>query len=257
MPHLPFLHSKQRSICRESRSSSIAAVSLEELLESDKRSRHYEYMCQEGAVSNFRVLASFKTASMPQGYLFLLEGLMMIILDTYQDPGTGTYHKWCNKVSFDFVKKLRSTSGFPPVEWKGLNGAWSCYQGFNNVTAKGVSPCMNDCYGRPTYPKTRRPTDEGPRGLAVKGDPLLGGYNCGYCAPKLRRHGRLLTADEVRRCFEKKELRKEYGWDAACACCKRLESEFHRTCTRRSGKVVRIIRRHARHRLFPRLLLCM
>ncbi|KAL2811649.1 hypothetical protein BJX63DRAFT_433160 [Aspergillus granulosus] len=228
--------------------------SPENLPQQYRRSFHYKQICRDGVVPNFRLLAAFDRP-IPTGYLLLLEGIFMVFLNSYRYPGY--FSRYSSRATYDITEKIRESLDLPKVDWKGMNAAWPLYQGFPNMNSRSPSPCANNECGKMTYPNSNRP--EGVKGFRVhlnRGDPL-GPYICQTCARYRTRMDQLpdkAFIDEFDEYQAKKaEMRRLYGSDAECGCCKRAESQ---TPPKSESWRVSEIRRHRIHAMFPDIFLC-
>jgi hypothetical protein len=224
------------------------------------RSAHYRHICKDGVSSNFFVFAAFEPGTIAPGYLLLLEGIVVVILDVYQDRNPGVYHDWCNKASYEFVEELREASGFSDAPWLGLNGAWPCYQGFGNALAKRVTACKNPVCTFKCYPKGQQPVGESKRRVFEDGNPL-DGYLCGYCGDYRYRNHHLPDAAFLKDRSARRVARRAQGKDAECFCCKRPELQFEQTRTgepgtKRAGEKFQGIRRYQLRADYPGKLFC-
>ncbi|KAF4249332.1 hypothetical protein CNMCM8980_003977 [Aspergillus fumigatiaffinis] len=226
------------------------------LPEGDKRSFHYRQICRDGVQSDFRRLAAFDCPIEP-GYLLLLEGIFMILFNTYQYPGYCS--AFATRSSYRLTEKIRKDLDIPSVPWRGMNAAWPLRQGFFNVGAQSASPCCNPACDRMTYPEALRP-EGAAKYTRQSGDPgnPLGPYLCGICFRYKSWHGGVLPDKDVLGKFQGRlEARAEAGPDAACHCCGKLESQVdEHSMTSRKGEKVLYTRRWRIHALIPKKLLC-
>ncbi|KAL2854943.1 hypothetical protein BJY01DRAFT_243393 [Aspergillus pseudoustus] len=224
----------------------------EDLPNDHKSSLHYHQICRPGVRNEFRRLAVFDKRIQP-GYLLILESFFIIALDTFKF--NGSYKKYGNKASFDFVQEIQETVNLPRIDWQGMNAALPLRQGFRHPAGKLSSPCANPDCEVMTYPNfgPNRPADASPtpRHHLHPGDPL-GPYICGACADYLYLRKKLPNKDAIARREElarRKELRKKNNWeeDAPCGCCGRWESQVYTYPGTRHSSV---------HQLYPDALLC-
>lgn len=192
----------------------------------NRNSFHYQQICRSGVSSNFRVLAVFREHVEP-GYLTLLEGIMMIILGSYNNPGYTT--KYNPASSYDLVSTIRKSVSLPKIPWTGLNAAFSLKQGFVAASVKKPSKCCNPACSNMTYRPQDVPEGESrtKRLLEDPGNPL-GGFICGACGNYRQRHGRLPDAALIMRLATIRNLRQIHGDDASCHNCGVLESEIRK-----------------------------
>jgi hypothetical protein len=230
--------------------------SVTNLPDEDKRSFHYRQICRDGVQSNFQRLAAFDHPIEP-GYLLLLEGIFMILFNTYQYPGY--YSRYATMSSYRLTEKIINLLGIPSVPWRGMNAAWPLCQGFVNIGAKSASPCCNPACNQMTYPKALRP-EGAPKSKRIHRDPgnPLGSYLCGRCHSYQSQHLGILPDKEVlAKLQEAREARAEAGPDAACHCCSMLESQAKtRTMTNSKGERIIHTRKWRIHALIPKKLLC-
>ncbi|OJJ72374.1 hypothetical protein ASPBRDRAFT_672396 [Aspergillus brasiliensis CBS 101740] len=118
------------------------------------KSLHYRQICREGVQSNFRKLAAFDV-SIEHGYLMLLEGVFMVLLNTYQLFRNTS--RFATAASYRLAAQARLVVEIPTVAWHGLNAAWPPSQGFYNKGARSASPCHNPVCNSMTWPKYLRP----------------------------------------------------------------------------------------------------
>lgn len=230
--------------------------SVNELPRAHRGSLHYAQICRDGVQSRFRKLASFD-ASIESGYLLLLEGIFMILLDTYKFPGYYSIHS--SEESYNLTKEIRMRLNLPEVSWRGMNAAWPLRQGFFNRGAKSESQCCNPACDRMTYPRDQRPGDaiRGNRQPAEQGNPL-GGYICSICARYRYWHNAGLPDARVLARFKQRlEARAAAGANAACRSCGRLESQLPaKPLKRNDGREIDYTRKHRVHPGLLGELLC-
>ncbi|KAH6689919.1 hypothetical protein BKA61DRAFT_717529 [Leptodontidium sp. MPI-SDFR-AT-0119] len=209
-----------------------SSLTLMELVDNkDAHSAHYQYTCRTQVECNFRILAAFDNHSIPKGYVFLLEGIFMILLRTYNNPGYTS--RWTSLASYVLVKEISDNANLPAMKWKGLNRAWPLCQGFRNGDAHTASPCEH-C-------NTMTQPAKHTRYLANSEDPLGGGYHCQRCYVFRRDTGRLPIEEELRKRQIKsaaittnKAMKKENAansvTDPTCSnpACDQLQSEHER-----------------------------
>ncbi|EAU32918.1 predicted protein [Aspergillus terreus NIH2624] len=223
-----------------------------------KRSFHYRQICREGVEVDFRRCAAFGTP-IPGGYLLLLEGIFMILFDTYQYPGYVS--AWATRSSYRLVKEIRESLNLPSVPWRGMNAAWPLRQGFYNEVARSMSQCCNPACDKMTYPEALRP-EGAPKYVRQNGNPgdPLGPYLCDFCGRYREWHkGKLPDAEVLAKVAARKAAREAAGGgsDVPCADCGRLESQLplHRSVLR-DGRVVHYQRTFRIHGKLPGKLLC-
>lgn len=148
--------------------------SVESLPEKFCRSFYYKQICRDLVTPEFRLLAALESP-IEGGYLLLLEGIFMILLDTYKYPSYIT--TYAPQATYDLTKSIREHLNLPRIDWRGMNAAWPLRQGFCNRIARSESACLNPACDRMTYPFNKRPEDYPlyRRVAAVLGNPL-GGY---------------------------------------------------------------------------------
>ena len=209
-----------------------------------KKSLHYQQICRAGVKPNFRILAAFD-APIEFGYLAVLETVFMIMLRTYTYQGH--YSFWTTKASLDLAEKVRDSLDLPAVDWKGMNGALPCRQGFSNLGARRCSPCNNPACGKMTSPGRGR-------ALMESGHPL-GAYICISCYVQRRNNGSLPGKEKVLQLARERanivellKVREALGPDAPCASCQKVPSQFN------EGSATRFFRLHE---LAPGKLFCM
>jgi hypothetical protein len=222
------------------------------------KSLHYLCMREEGTRFHFKKFAAFKT-SIEVAYLLLLEGIFMILLNTFHLPWNGGT-KWASQASYDLIQSIRQAIGLPSTPWDGvgLNAAWPLYQGFWHKAAREMSPCCNPDCGEMTHPCSKIPEGMAKRyrRLFQPGDPL-GGYLCPECAGYRDLHKELPSKAVLDRAKERRDARAAAGDDAPCHTCGRLESQFGKVERRNgSGKTVWHHLRHCIPRGLPGKLLC-
>jgi hypothetical protein len=76
------------------------------------RSLHYRYICKADVVLNFRALAVFHDTSVSDGYIHLLEAILMMILRSYQQS-SDSFNLWNNAESHEIVKTLKMDARIP------------------------------------------------------------------------------------------------------------------------------------------------
>jgi hypothetical protein len=223
-----------------------------------KRSFHYRQICREGVEVDFRRCAAFGTP-IPGGYLLLLEGIFMILFDTYQYPGYVS--AWATRSSYRLVKEIRESLNLPSVPWRGMNAAWPLRQGFYNEVARSMSQCCNPACDKMTYPEALRP-EGAPKYVRQNGNPgdPLGPYLCDFCGRYREWHkGKLPDAEVLAKVAARKAAREAAGGgrDLPCAACGLLESQWplHRNVLK-NGRVVDYRRSWRIHEKFPGELLC-
>ncbi|KAH8705936.1 hypothetical protein BGW36DRAFT_19979 [Talaromyces proteolyticus] len=225
----------------------LAKKEVNDLPKSHKRSLHYNQICREGVKSHFRALAVFEQP-VAKGYLNLLEGIFMILFQTYRYR---RYHEHAPKASFDLFDEISGVVKIPSsaCTWRGLNGAWPLRQGFFHPSWKKSLSCHNAACSRMTIP--------GRRYLFAPFDPL-GPYICPLCYMYRRRYGNFPSSsftesvnERIERTNKVRERRKAAGGDLACSCCSRVESQFPRNA--RGGTKIRL---HRIHPKFPDMNLC-
>ncbi|OBT75774.1 hypothetical protein VF21_05556 [Pseudogymnoascus sp. 05NY08] len=91
-------------------------------------SKHYNYVCKANISPNFRILAVFRDKDVPAGYVYLLEAIMMILLQTIPPPSNG--NNWHNPDAHNVVKELQASTDVSVGRWAQLNIAWPAVQGF-------------------------------------------------------------------------------------------------------------------------------
>ncbi|PNS16789.1 Proteasome activator complex subunit 4 [Sphaceloma murrayae] len=189
----------------------------------DARSTHYQRARQLGVISSWRALTSFPVR-VPQGYLYIMEAVWMVINGDLND--TGEYSKYARRAAFELAARIREKSGFPDSVFDpGMNRASPLVQSWASEIAGKILPCRNSACGRMTYPRTGTPAGEAHRGVYATGDPLSSGYLCGFCWGYRSRCG-VLPNDEI---FKARSLRQsaraKHGYDATCRGCGAQESE--------------------------------
>ncbi|KAJ9395321.1 hypothetical protein DTO282F9_7777 [Paecilomyces variotii] len=229
--------------------------SVSDLPDSYKRSLHYTQVCREGIEVNFRRLAAFEYP-VQRGYLLLLEGVFMILFNTYRHPGYTS--KWATGSSYDMVNKVRESLDIPALSWSGMNAAWPLRQGFFNESAKLPSMCCNPACTQMTYPLSAFPEGE-KRYCRQTGEPgnPLGPYLCGVCFRYQSAHGNLPDVDVLEKVKRRLETRAAAGSDAACDTCGRLESQLTgRSRTTSAGNTFSYGRKFRIHEGLPNRFLC-
>ncbi|KFY49934.1 hypothetical protein V496_09697 [Pseudogymnoascus sp. VKM F-4515 (FW-2607)] len=180
-------------------------------------SMHYKYICKTNVVGNFRILAAFPSRDVPDGYVHLLEAIMMIILQSCPRPLQNS--RFMNSKSHELMRTLRIDAGIPGVQWAGLNAAWPAIQGFRMDRV----PCTNKTrQGRlPTSTELHRLVSKGKKLAVIRlkagPDPECGDCGrkesflnvkhlvhnlapgvllCSACVMQLKTHGLMHTAEE-------------------------------------------------------------
>ena len=213
-------------------------------------------ICRNGVHPEFRNLASF-SHSIEKGYLVLFEGIVMILLGTYNHPSYIT--RYSPKSTYDLATSIRGFLNLPEITWRGMNATWSLHQGFLNLVVTSESKCWNPACDRMTYSWSKRPepTSVYRRMLREPGNPL-GGYLCAICGTYHRCHnGELPSPAVIARIALRFEARAKAGADVACGTCGRLESQFSkRHFMGRDGRKGYYTRKHRVHTDLPGKLLC-
>jgi hypothetical protein len=224
-----------------------------------QRSLHYRDICRDDVECNFRALAGFNEP-VERGYVFLLEGVVMILMGTYNDRGR--YHRWASKASYDLVKQVRSslvsTLGLPEAPWKGLNAAWPFFQGFGGSIRGKPSPCANEACGAMSYPWSKRPEGYPKRARSLL-NPLdpFGKYICPACSLYRERNGQLPSLEWCQKAAERVRFRQENGNDVPCDCCAILESQLpEKEQVLKDGSVTFYRTSHYPHPNFPGKRFC-
>ncbi|KFY97410.1 hypothetical protein V500_02084 [Pseudogymnoascus sp. VKM F-4518 (FW-2643)] len=187
-------------------------------------SSHYRYICKATTNPNFRILAIFRDKNVPAGYLYLLEAIMIAMLQSISPPYQGC--KWHNGGSHEIVRESQVAAGIPEVNWAKLNVAWPAVQGFGMKRPS----CQNKACS----------------GLVSRN---IGSGLCYVCIIYMNSNGHLPTENQLSRLVSRqqalKTIRRNAGPDPKCGDCGRRESELS-ICIKKFGC----------NRLLPGVLLC-
>lgn len=193
-----------------------------EISDDNAKSLHYSYICKPSVAQNFRVIAAFPGRVVPDGYVQLLEAIMMIFFQSCCRPQH--HSRFMNSESYNLMKTIRINADIPQVQWwTGLNAAWPAVQGFR----MNRMPCTNKvCFGKVPH--------------------STGFTLCYVCSTFKTTKGRLPTNVEISWLMSEGQkleaARAKAGPNAPCGDCGRREYSF--------------ANRHLMHHLAPGLLLC-
>ncbi|CAL5873366.1 uncharacterized protein PFLUO_LOCUS7640 [Penicillium psychrofluorescens] len=155
----------------------------------DKSNSHYKRASSPSATGNFFKLLAVFSPGQDTMAAQLLEGLFMILLDTWKADGPPC--RFCPQATFDLAKDVRPDWLFSPG-WNGLNMVWSLKQGVCGTGLRGESTCCNPACShrvarRADIVRRRKQGTLGRFDVAVKrrflADPLdaLAGFLCESC----------------------------------------------------------------------------
>jgi hypothetical protein len=212
----------------------------------------YQESTRTGVRLNPRVIAAYDGVP-DTTYQYLLEGVFMIVFNTYQFRGR--YHRHNSQASYDLVTQIRGSLGLPEVSWKGMNGAWTLFQGLPGQRRTGDYECGNEaCKALIPYKIDGKYAY---RYLIDPSDPKSA-YICKRCYNWRRSHGLLPTVAELAKCarfkaavFNHQAVRDVYPeYEAPCSRCGRPE------CCLWKPKAAKPQWRHSLIPEYPGKLLC-
>ncbi|KAJ5610935.1 hypothetical protein N7510_007654 [Penicillium lagena] len=165
----------------------------------DRSNSHYQRACSPQATGNYFKLLAVFLPRQDTAAAQLLEGLFMILLDTWKADGRPC--RFCPQTTFDLAKDVRPDWLFTPG-WNGLNMVWSLKQGTVGTELRGESTCCN----APCSNRVARRADmicHREQGTDMKRrfslDPLdaFAGFICESCWKQRRDNGQLPNAEWI------------------------------------------------------------
>lgn len=82
-----------------------------EISDNNAKSLHYSYICKPSVAQNFRVIAAFPNRAVLDGYVQLLEAIMMIFFQSCCRPQHRS--RFINSESYDLMKTIRIDADIP------------------------------------------------------------------------------------------------------------------------------------------------
>ena len=103
---------------------------------------HCDFLKRKDEQPNLRLIAVFDPSATPKPYVFLMEQLMSILLQTLN---TGTSHKFMRASTIATIRRA-TPQELPQPKYDKLNNAAQCLQGLY-YKRRGVTVCANENCG--------------------------------------------------------------------------------------------------------------
>ena len=172
---------------------------------------HIDHVCRSDIEINLRPLALFSRDSVPRPYVYLLEKIMSVFLQTYSGAGRKRAgHAYSTLASLQWTQ-LCVPPDLPKVHFKGMNSACQLLQGIS--APKRRNRVCFQC----------KKTDDGKKWYYSDSDQPFVDYMCKNCYQVKRRSGNTRTAEQQ----SKVQVRSDKALTKLdrCESCRRTPQE--------------------------------